>query len=292
VKLWTPILSTKQTLNLSLDGDITDAELMGYQMAAQRMIEKFCGREFDSEILREEFRDPTGQDNLVLKYYPVRGAVDMSIDNNREFNSNVDTSDFFVNAQRGLLYLASGRFRGLNSSIKLTYRGGYAPVVSAVDLDDVSGSMTVSNDIAGFLQPMDLYLATAGAGKAGVVEIEGEGLGGSSQTEVVKIPSPISSGQRTLVLSGLKWTKIDSVDASDLETVEDIPQLEVLATGFPEDLQLAVRLLAAFYMSIDEKDAIITGSRSIGGRSETFDKQDVPTNIARLIQKYRTMIPV
>lgn len=139
----TVIADVKQQLGLENDST-KDAFLANLILRAQKLLEKYCGRKFDSATYTE-FYDGDGTDELLLNQYPIVSVTSLHDDLGRTFDSLtlISTSDYVIYKERGKIKLTSsepsqsGRvFARGAQNVKVIYVAGYDPVPE--DLQDAA----------------------------------------------------------------------------------------------------------------------------------------------------------
>lgn len=292
-KLWTPLESVKLASNLDLSDDELDQELLGYVIEAQNYFAAATRRDFDAEKVRTEYKTAAYQESLVVANYPiVTDSISLlRVDTGRDFDSStqdLSSDEYFIDADNGMIWLRGVRFPGKDAGIKITYSGGYYSEKEVVALASAADNMTVADDLSSYEQPFSLFVHTTGTATSnGAVSITGTDENGDAQTETILPNDKTESGKATLSFSKRLWLTITDFDAANLSGAS----VRVSGCSFPPDIQLAIRQLASFWFNVDEDESINTGSRSIGGRSATFDDSDIPSFVQSTINRYKRRLP-
>ena len=114
---------------LGLTGSTHDDVIAALITPASEAIENFCRREFD-ETSHTEYFDGLDKDRIVLSHRPVTAVSGLWDDPSRDFDdaSLVDTDEYVIDEERGIIRLLAGAFSDGVRNVKVTYTGGYATI--------------------------------------------------------------------------------------------------------------------------------------------------------------------
>jgi hypothetical protein len=292
MKLWTPKETIYQTLNFSLSDDSPlKNEVLGYQLQAQSFIEEATRRNFDGEIARTDYKAGNGQETLVLSSYPIRAITSIRVDADRTWDANdeLDATDYFYIADKGLVVASDGaKFTGGERAIRVQYTGGYISEKEVIPSTAAADDIAATDNLSSYGQTFSAYVFTTGTGAAGTVTITGTDESDAAQTEVLTPnATDIAAGRPTVNYSLKRWNSITELDAAGVTGAT----VRLTASSFPDDLQLATRLMTTYYTNLDENFSLNESARSNIGRSVSFDDNDIPAVVQRIIGKYRMAIP-
>ncbi|CAB4151778.1 gp6 domain containing protein [uncultured Caudovirales phage] len=132
----TNLADVKETLDIPSSDHSKDNLIIRKINQATELIEKYCGRRFLlTSHVNEEF-DGTGIHQLILKNRPVDNTTAPvenvtiqrrdSVSNEDEW-SDIDTENFFIDKEAGLLNSISPFFGGYGR-YRVSYRAGYATI--------------------------------------------------------------------------------------------------------------------------------------------------------------------
>ncbi len=84
---------------------------------------KLAARDYDAVQL-----DGTGRDYLLLPEYPVNSIESVNLDSSRTFGDAtlLDSSDYIIDSDAGIIRLFSGVFPGYRGSVLVSYNAGFA----------------------------------------------------------------------------------------------------------------------------------------------------------------------
>lgn len=96
--------------HLGITTSADDALLALLQGSADDFVEQYCGRSFAGGSFTEDH--PGGARMAFLRNYPVTAVTSVKVDPNRAFGSEttLDTADYFVHADRGVVEALDGPF--------------------------------------------------------------------------------------------------------------------------------------------------------------------------------------
>lgn len=97
-------------LHLGITTSADDSLLAQLQTAADAFIEEHCGRTFTGGSFTEDH--PGGGRAVFLRNFPVSVVTSVRVDTNRVFGSEatLDTSDYLLHADRGVIEALNGPF--------------------------------------------------------------------------------------------------------------------------------------------------------------------------------------
>lgn len=102
--------------------------------ACQSFIDEYCGRSFEKTSVTEYFGDEA-TDRLFLSRYPVDTKKSVQVwdswDRTYESTDLVDSSDYFVDADKGIIKL-DYEVGGSPGSVKVVYTGGFLTLPVAI----------------------------------------------------------------------------------------------------------------------------------------------------------------
>ncbi|MEO0166754.1 MAG: head-tail connector protein [candidate division WOR-3 bacterium] len=143
---------------LDIEDNSHDSLLEELINRATLVIESLCNRKFKNLNSNGELQTVTeyhdgGTSSIRLKYYPVSEIVAVYEDPGREFGADtlLDSSEYTVDEESGILKFDAGNFIRGNKTIKVVYKGGYT--TSPYDLEQVcielAGILFKSTDTLG-----------------------------------------------------------------------------------------------------------------------------------------------
>jgi uncharacterized phiE125 gp8 family phage protein len=146
---------TKLKAHLKISADTDNALLAVLVIAAQKLIEKYCGCKFDAADYTEYY-DGTGEQDLYLNNRPVNSVASLYIDLERAYGSDsllVAETDYTIYKNEGRVRILSlltnvayqnpGRIPVGEKAVKVTYNAGYASIPEDLEL--------AANEMAAFL---------------------------------------------------------------------------------------------------------------------------------------------
>lgn len=97
--------------------------------AASGAIEKRCNRTFDI-VTYTEFFDGRSQNEVLLSSFPVTSVTSVHVSTDRTFDATtlVDTADYFVDTECGLVRFHNARLPRGSKNVQVIYEAGYATV--------------------------------------------------------------------------------------------------------------------------------------------------------------------
>lgn len=286
MKLWLPLEQVKLRLNYELTLDKFDQEVRKYILQVQDLIEQVTNRNLDGEILREEYYDG-GFDYLGLQSFPVQSITSLKIATDRNFDGATaeDSSGYFT-TEEGFLYLRDEVFPEGDNVVQLIYKGGFIPLVEVVAAAVPAASMTIAEDLESFDDTFSVYIITDGTDTAGSITITGLDENGDSVSDVVTPKSEdLTEGNKSYSISTQRFSKITAVNSSG---VGEEGTVQILASSFPMDLQLAVEYLVNHFAKQDQNETQGVESFSTSGRSVSGLAQDLPKEALAILHKYRS----
>lgn len=113
-------------IDLGIVGTDQDAKLQRLIDRATKMIQKYCGREFNA-IARTEVFKGTGTQYLNLKEHPIISVTKTEVNVGSSEEPVWEEITCYVKKETGQLYIHSGFFRAENR-YRVSYVGGYEPI--------------------------------------------------------------------------------------------------------------------------------------------------------------------
>lgn len=155
------VQDVKDFLGITITDD--DDKIWNACLAAQEEAETFCDRKFDGQSFTEYY-DGDGTSVLQLRNYPINAVTSIYDDIDRVYGADtlIDSDDYAINTDTGIIELVGLAFCKGAKNIKATYTAGYGGSGYAVVPFDLAQSLV--------FKASAIYLA----GKAGVNVMEGQ----------------------------------------------------------------------------------------------------------------------
>lgn len=264
--------------------------------SCSRAIRRLCKRSYFKYKTLTEYHDGKGIEKLLLKHWPVISISSLYDDANRDYESNslIDTDDYEImnsNGNAGIVRIFNGNFGNNQSNVKITYVAGWSEFIIEPSLNTIEFNEGGSNLTA---------TLTTNVYNASTLATEIKTQLDSAGTLTYTVTYSDISHKFTISTSGtfsILWNtgsstttelgKIlgfdaDADDSGSTSYASDEPVL-----GIPDDLVAGceewVRWL---YASIKENRAG-KFSESRGEQSFSFDYNNFPEHIKRLVYPYR-----
>ncbi len=98
--------------------------------SATNFVENYCNRRFKQTTHTSEKLDSDGSKFLFLDQYPVDETLDVDLDvrtasNNEEEWDDIDSEDYFVGYDSGIIEIAGGNWIKGKKKYRATYKAGY-----------------------------------------------------------------------------------------------------------------------------------------------------------------------
>lgn len=283
MKLWAPLEIFKKRMNLTKSS--VDSEVLKYALQAQNIVERLTHRKLDATINRSELRNG-GFDYFQLTAFPIRSGdtTEIFIDTGRDFaaSSEQALTDFIFENEKGLIFRRSGTFPDVDLSIKCNYRGGYYPLITAVDANDLD-SITVADELDSYSDIFQVYVVTKDSESAGTVTITGTDENGDALEEILT-PDPVAAAAGDFTVS-LTQNLFASVTAVATDITGDEGTISVFASSIPRDLVLCAELIASHFYLQDQKGLQEIGQQTYSSASESDILRDIPEEAKSIIQK-------
>lgn len=306
-----PIEQVKKGLNLTTD--LRDQDVIQYVLSAQSHAEKFCQRNFNGLKTATEYHSGSNSKSLNLCNYPIESIESITLDNSGIFDAQqiLSADNYYFESESGIVWRKSGtdfiatvtaslpvflhQEQGNigwpvgENNIKVVYKGGYIPETNVVSFAAPNAAHTIADDLSGFTQDdFTLFVKTQGVfSVAGSIVISGNDENGDAITETITPwPDDLTGGQDTFSFSTVKWSEITSVDSSGLTTATGAT-VSVTALTTPDDLRLAIQLIAMHFYKVDQKNQLNVRNRSIAGSTETVAPDEFPAQARSILMAYR-----
>lgn len=298
INLFLPLEQAKKGLNADLSENNKDHDIIEYILAAQDFFENYTLRKLDAEIEETEYKSGANNRSFPLRTFPVRSVTSLHIDNGHDFTADslIDTDSYWAEEEAGILWIkgtfgfgGSAGFPVGENNVKIVYKGGWIGVKEVVASASPSASHTVADGLSSYSQPFYVFVGTTGdfSANAGVV-ITGTDENGNALSETVIPNNACLDSTPTFSFAKAKFKTITTVNSSGL-TDETNGEVYVKATSTPADLRLALSRLCAIWLREDEQNMVNVSSRSVESATETFDTDEIPPKILRIMDQYRNL---
>ena len=271
--------------SLNLSTSIKDQEIILYGIHATKIAERFTKRFFNADINRTEFVAGKLDKEILLRGFPVTEITSLHDDPSLQFGTTTEVaaSDYFSFAETGVISLKSGVFQEGFRNVKCVYKGGWYPNVEVVASASIGATMTIADSLLAKAQEFSLFITKTDAA-AGDVVITGTDESGVAQVETVSMAST-SDQPSNRTMSRNKWNSVTIVDSSALSG----GSLGITASSVPEDLRVAIILIAVHNYQQDQNQYLDIDSRSDNAESESGYAKQIPNEAVQILDLYRIL---